>query len=143
MPYSGTSSVGSVRRFAVGKPSVPPRASPETTVPSTSTGRPSSAAALADVASGDELADARRRDALDERRDARLQIETVEQREVAPTRAAEAESLPGNDQLRADRREVGLRELLGLERGHLGRELDDERLFDSRLGEQLEPALER
>ena len=80
MPNAGTSSVGSVRRFAVGKPSVPPRASPETTVPSTSTGRPSSAAAPRTSPAADELADLGRRDALDERRHARREPEPLEQR---------------------------------------------------------------
>ena len=38
---AGTSRCASTARFAVGKPSVPPRSSPTTTVPSTSGGRPS------------------------------------------------------------------------------------------------------
>src|SRR5919199_200386 len=45
MPFAGTSSSGITRTFAVGKPSVPPRASPPTTIPSTSGGRPRSGAA--------------------------------------------------------------------------------------------------
>ena len=50
---------------------------------------------------------------------------------------------PGDDDLGADRLEVGARELLRLERGYLRRELDDERLLDAELREQLQPALER
>src|SRR5213593_4716101 len=94
MPNAGTRSAGSVRRLAVGNPSVPPRWSPETTVPSTSTGRPSRGA------------------------------EALEQREVAPPGAPEAERLARGDELGADAREVRARELLRLEAGNLRRELD-------------------
>ena len=58
-------------------------------------------------------------------------------------RAAEAEARARDDDLGADRGEVRLGELLRRERRDLGRELDDERLLDAELGEQLEPALER
>ncbi len=45
MPWAGTSRSGATRILAVGKPSVPPRASPLTTIPSTSAARPRRCAA--------------------------------------------------------------------------------------------------
>ena len=57
--------------------------------------------------------------------------------------AAEAEVRAGDDDLRPDRPQDPLRELLRLELGELEVEVDDERLLDPGLAEQLEPALER
>ena len=95
----------SIRRFAVGKPSVPPRASPETTIPSTSSGRPSSGRGRADVARRRELPDPRRRDAVDDRHDCARRARAARSSvEVAAARPAEAEALAGDDDLGADRR---------------------------------------
>ena len=97
----------------------------------------------ADVARAHELPDPRRRNPLDERHDPRAQAQTLEQLEVAAPGVPEAERLARDHELRPDRLEIRARELLRLERGHLRRELDDERLLDPEGGEQLEPSLER
>src|SRR5581483_11021913 len=96
-----------------------------------------------DVARGHEPPDLGRRDARDERDDARGEPQPLEQGEVAAPVAAEAERLAGHDELRADRGEVRAHELLRRERGDLRRELDHERLLDPELGEQLQAPLER
>ena len=96
-----------------------------------------------DVAGADELADPRRRDALDQRDRAHVEPERLEQREV--TRAAVAEPEPGarGDELRADPREVGPGERLRRERRELLGERDDEDVLDAEVREQLEASLER
>ena len=133
-----------MRRFAVGKPSVPPRASPETTVPSTSTGRPSSARRGADVAGGDEPPDRVDETPSTSGHDPRREPEPLEQREVAA--AGRARSGTPRRRPPARRRSPARYEranVLRLERRDLGRELDDERLLDAERREQLEPPLER
>ena len=57
--------------------------------------------------------------------------------------ASEAEVLARDDRLGADRPEELVREGLRLQPGDVERELDDERRVDSKLGEQLQPTLER
>ena len=111
-------------------------------MPSTSTGRPSSAAAPCDVAVAHELADARRGDVLEQRDRPRGEAEALEEGEVARRAAPEAEVLARDDRLGADRPEELVGELLRLQPGDVERELDDERLVDSELREQLQPALE-
>ncbi len=82
-------------------------------------------------------------DALEQRHRARVEAELLEQGEVAAALAPEAEVRSCDDDLGADPPQAALRELLGLECCQVERELDDERLVHSRLGEQLEPPLER
>ena len=83
---------GSSARFAVGKPSVPPRGSPATTTPSTSGGRPSSLRGAATSPSCSERADPRRRDAVDARHRRDVEAEPLEQLEVAAPRRARSGS---------------------------------------------------
>ena len=139
----GRAGRGSCRRFAVGKPSVPPRASPATTVPTTSAGRPSSPAA---------------RSTSPARSSSRIRVDETpstsgtaraskprprEPLEVARPAAAEAEVRARDHHLRPDRSQDPLGERLRLELGQLEVEVDDERLLDPRLAEQLEAPFER
>ena len=82
------------RRFAVGNPSVPPRASPATTSPSTSAGRPSSRAARSTSPARSELADPARRDALDERDGAHVEAERRASSSRSPARAVPEAEVP-------------------------------------------------
>ena len=122
---------------------MPPRASPATTVPAISGGRPSSLAA---------------RSTSPPRSRSRIRVEEtpstsgtglaskprpLEQREIACTATAEAEVRAGDDHLGADRAQDALGERLRRELRQLEVEVDDERLLDPGLGEQLEPPLER
>ena len=79
---------------------------------------------------------------LDERNRADVEAEHREQVEVARPGAAEAEVLSGDDDLGPDRPQDAVDELLRLEPGGVGRELDDQRVGHSGLLEELEPALE-
>src|SRR5439155_4828753 len=88
------------------------------------------------------LPDLRRRDVLEQRDRARLEAEVAEEREVASALAAETEVGARDDDLGADRPQVALRELLGLECREFERELDDERLADAGVGEQLQAPLQ-
>ena len=67
-----------------------------------------------EVALAHELADAARRDALDERHRSDVQPQAAQKLDVAAPPGAEAEVLAGDDDLRPDRGEVVRDELLGL-----------------------------
>jgi hypothetical protein len=117
---------------------VPPRASPETTVPSTSGGRPRS---RFDLSRAQELRDPGRRDAFDERHRPDVEPELRERVEIAGAAAPEAEVRAGDDDLRAQRTQDQLGELFRRCQRQLGCEGDDERL-DAQLAQQLQAALE-
>ena len=124
---------------------MPPRASPSTTIPSTSAGRPSSAAAAVDLALVEQLADRpttrRPRAAAPAARRSRAARSSVE---VAAPPVPEAEVLAGDDHPRADRLEVLARELLGLDAAaNSSVNSTTSVVLDAELGEQLEPPLER
>ena len=63
--------------------------------------------------------------------------------EVALPPTPEAEVLSRDDDLRVDRPQHFVRELDRVEPGQIEREVDDERLVDAEVCEQLQPALER
>src|SRR5919199_1039092 len=135
MPYAGTRSTGSTSRFAVGNPSVPPRWSPATTTPSTSGGRPSAAAARPTSPAWSSCRTC----------DEETPSTSGTARTSNPSRSSRARS---PRRARPNRKpfpaaEDPLRELLWLEAGDVERELDDEPLVDSELGNQLEPPVER
>ena len=90
-----------------------------------------------------EPADQRRRDTLDQRHLARLEPERAQQREVAAAGAAEPKAGAGDDGLGPERKQVLARERLGVHRRDLRREADDEHVFGSCGGQQLEAPLER
>src|SRR4051794_1678597 len=70
--------------------------------------------------------------------------EAPQERQIAGARAAEAEVVPGDDDLAAHRLEDARDELLRLELAQLEVEADDERVLDAQLREQLElPLLRR
>src|SRR5581483_9871033 len=91
----------------------------------------------------DVRADPRRRDARHERHLARVDPERPKELEVTGAAVAEAESLTRDDDLRADPEERVPCELLRLERGDVGPELDHEDVLHASFAEQLEPAFER
>ena len=122
---------------------MPPRASPVTTVPSTSTGLPSRRAAPSTSPSASELADPARRHAVENRNRQRLEAEPAQELQVSRAATAEPEVLPRDDDLGADRAQHFLGELLGLEPGEVEGELDDERRLHAELLEELEAPLER
>ena len=95
------------------------------------------------LAVAQQLPDPRGGDVLEQRDRTGLEPELAEQREVASTLAPEAEVGAGDDDVGADPPQVALGELLRLEGGEVERELDDERLLDPELGQELEPPLER
>src|SRR5262249_32728761 len=72
-----------------------------------------------------------------------VEAELAQQPEVAAAAVPEAERLPRDDHLGADRAEKVARELLRLELLQVVVERHDERLLDPVLGEQLQPPLER
>ncbi len=111
--------------------------------PSSSGGRPSSADAALDLTGAEKMPQLARRDVLDERHRPDVEAEHGQQIEVAGAGAAETEVLAGDDHLGADRPQRTVDELLRLEPGGVGRELDDERVRHAELLEELEPALER
>ena len=139
----GTSSSGSSRRFAVGKPSVPPRASPATTDALDLRGPPEQPRRALDLARAQQVADPARRHALDQRHRAHVEAEPREQ--ARGRRPGPGRSGSSRPRRRPRSRSAGapLDELLRRELRELEVELDDERLLDPGLGDQLEPALER
>ena len=119
---------------------MPPRWSPATTVPSSSGGRPSSAAApaMSPAASSSRIR-------LDETPSTSGTGRTSkpsrsQQVEVAAPARAEAEPLPRHHDLRAERPQDEVDELLRALARELGRELDDEHLVGLELLQQLERA---
>jgi hypothetical protein len=72
-----------------------------------------------------------------------VESQPLERGRVARRRAAEAEVLADDDDLRPDPAEERVGELLRFERGNARREGDDERLVDPRRLQQLEAPLER
>ena len=122
---------------------MPPRASPETTVPSTSTGRPSSGAAPRTSPAATSC-----RIRVDETPSTcgatRVAIPSRSSSARSPLRPRpKRKSSPATTSSAPIAARYDCDELLRRERGDLGRELDDERLLDAELGQQLEPALER
>ena len=120
-----------------------PRWSPPTTVPSTSSGRPSSAAA---PATSPAAASSRIR--VEETPSTSGTSTTSRPSERSSSRSPprlwpKRKPCARRDPLGTDREQVAARELLGRERGGLGRELDDEHVLHPGLVEQLEPPLER
>ena len=122
---------------------MPPRASPATTVPSISAGRPSSARRSLDLACAQQVPDARRRHALHQRHRADVEVEPSQELEVAGPSSAEAEVRARHDDVGADRKQHALDELLRPELRELEVELDHQRLVDPGLGEELEAPFER
>src|SRR3954471_7241757 len=96
-----------------------------------------------DLAAAEQVADPRRRDALGERHRANIESSPLELREVTHATATEAEVRAGDDDLRSERPQHRLDELLGAELGYVEPELHHQRLLDAARGEQLEPPLER
>src|SRR6185503_2943396 len=96
-----------------------------------------------DLAGAEEVADPRRRDALDERHRPRVEAEAAQLLEVARTTLAEAEVRAGDDHFAPDRPQDPLGEGLRRELGELEIEVHDERLLDAGLREQLQPPFER
>src|SRR4051812_37926691 len=106
-------------------------------------GSPEQARRPIDLAAAQQVADPRRRDALGERDRANVEAQPLELREVADPTATEAEVRPRDHDLRPERPQHGLDELLGAELGYVEPELDHQRLLDAARGQQLEPPLER
>src|SRR4051794_2366276 len=104
---------------------------------------PEHGGSLGDLSPAQQRPDRRGRDAVRQRDGANVEPESLEQPQVSTARPSEAEPFAGHDDARPDRAQEGLGEVARLEAGQLGRELDDERLLDTGVREQLEPALER
>ena len=96
----------------------------------------------AEVALADELADAARGDALDQRHGAHVEPERAQELDVPAPAGAESEVLARDDHARADPRQVLGHEGLRLPAGQLLRELDHEHLVRARFLDQLQAALE-
>src|SRR4029453_4876570 len=96
-----------------------------------------------DLPGAKQVADARRRDPLDQRHGADVETEPVQELEVTGPSAAEAEVRPSDDDLGAYREQHALDELLRPELRDLEVEVDHQRLDDSRLPEELEAPFER
>ena len=113
-------------------------------MPSTSEGRPSSAAAAATSPLADSCADRRRRDALDERHGAGVEAELA--RAARGRRCGGARSGSPRPR-RRPRVPIAARycaaKSSGSSRCELGVNVDDERVLDAELGEQLQPPLQR
>ena len=122
---------------------MPPRRSPPTTVPSTSSGRPSRRAASS---TWPECASCRIRveDTPSTMRDlACVEPEPTQQLQVARAPLPEAKPRACDDDLRADREQVLARELVRLESGDRRTELHHQGVLHPGVREQLEPPLER
>ena len=131
------------RRFAVGKPSVPPRESPATTEPASSAGRPRRFAARS-TSPARAVADPCEETPSTSGTGRASKPRLSQQREIARAAAAEAEARAGRDDLGAERPQHALGELLRRRScASSGVELDDERLLNPGLGEELEPPLQR
>ena len=139
----GRAGPASTARFAVGKPSVPPRASPPTTMPSTSAGRPSSPAAPATSPPWSSCRIAVDDTPSTDRDDPYVEAEPLAAGRDRPRACARSGNRARRRRPRRRSAEVFPCEVLGLDPLEIERELDHERLLHAELREQLEPPLER
>ena len=122
---------------------MPPRWSPETTVPSSSCGLAEEGGGLAHLPLGDELTDPARRHAFDERHVDDLEPETAEEPDVSLPPAPKAECLRCDDGFRPDRLEDPGHEFLRLEPAQRFGELDEEDVVRAGLLDQLDAPAKR